>query len=52
MKDNRSAGSDDVRSAIATDYDRDPVDIAADEFAERYRNGEYPSVTEYAQRFP
>ena len=52
MKDNRSAGSDDVRSAIATDDDRDPVDIAADEFAERYRNGEYPSVTEYAQRFP
>ncbi|MGZ0174415.1 MAG: protein kinase domain-containing protein, partial [Planctomycetales bacterium] len=38
--------------AIATDDDRDPVDVAADEFADRYRNGEYPSVTEYVQRFP
>lgn len=52
MSNDKSASSDEVRSAIATDDDRDPVDIAADEFAERYRNGEYPSVTEYAQRFP
>lgn len=43
MQDNRTASLDD---------DRDPVDIAADEFADRYRNGEYPSVTEYIQRFP
>ena len=52
MSNDKSASPDEVRSAIATDEDRDPVDIAADEFAERYRNGEYPSVTEYAQRFP
>jgi eukaryotic-like serine/threonine-protein kinase len=52
MTDNRSAASVNAETAIAVDDDRDPVDIAADEFAERYRNGEYPSVTEYVQRFP
>jgi serine/threonine protein kinase len=52
MSDNRSASSDDIQSSVATDDDRDPVDVAADEFADRYRNGEYPSVTEYVQRFP
>ena len=52
MSNDKSASSDEVRSPIATDDDRDPVDIAADEFAERYRKGQYPSVTEYVQRFP
>ncbi|NQV28544.1 MAG: hypothetical protein HQ518_29680 [Rhodopirellula sp.] len=52
MNDDRSATSKDVQPAIAIDDDRDPVDVAADEFAERYRHGEYPSVTEYVQRFP
>lgn len=35
-----------------TDSDRDPVDVVADEFAGRLRNGEYPSVTEYVRRYP
>ncbi|MDA1161834.1 MAG: protein kinase [Planctomycetota bacterium] len=52
MTDDRSATSKDVQPAIATDDNRDPVDVAADEFAERYRKGEYPSVTEYVLRFP
>ena len=52
MRDNRSASPDDVQPAVATDNNRDPVDVAADEFADRYRNGEYPSVTEYVDRFP
>jgi serine/threonine protein kinase len=52
MTNDRSASPDDDQPAIATDDDRDPVDIAADEFADRYRNGEYPSVTEYVERFP
>jgi eukaryotic-like serine/threonine-protein kinase len=34
------------------DPNRDPVDVLADEFAVRLRNGEYPSVTEYTTRHP
>ena len=50
MSDNQSASPPDSETAV--NDDRDPVDVAADEFADRYRNGEYPSVTEYVQRFP
>ena len=32
--------------------DRTPVDIAAEEFVERFRRGEHPSISEYTQRFP
>ena len=52
MTDDRSAASVDVEAATVINDDRDPVDVAADEFADRYRNGEYPSVTEYVERFP
>ena len=31
---------------------RDPVELLADEFIERLRRGEHPSVTEYAARHP
>src|SRR5262245_12658252 len=34
------------------DTDRHPIDAVAEEFAARYRLGENPSVTEYAERFP
>jgi serine/threonine protein kinase len=34
------------------DDDRNPVDILADEFSERLRNGENPSITEYVRRRP
>ena len=50
MSDNQSASLPNSETAI--NDDRDPVDVAADEFADRYRNGEYPSVTEYVERFP
>lgn len=36
----------------ADDPDRDPVDLLAEEFAERFRRGERPSVSEYAARHP
>lgn len=52
MTDDRSAASVDVEAPTVINDDRDPVDVAADEFADRYRNGEYPSVTEYVDRFP
>ena len=52
MTDDRSAASVDVEALTVINDDRDPVDVAADEFADRYRNGEYPSVTEYVERFP
>ncbi len=32
--------------------DRDPVDVLADEFAERLRRGETPPVQEYVERYP
>ena len=32
--------------------DRNPVDVAAEEFVERFRRGEHPSISEYTQRFP
>ncbi len=32
--------------------DRNPVDILAEEFAERLRNGETPSITEFVERLP
>src|SRR5213083_937154 len=32
--------------------DRDPVEELAEEFVERYRRGERPSLEEYADRFP
>jgi serine/threonine protein kinase/WD40 repeat protein len=35
-----------------TDSDRNPVDELAEEFVERYRRGERPSLTEYTSRYP
>jgi len=32
--------------------DRDPVEVLADEFARRLRDGEHPSVHEYAEQYP
>src|SRR5262249_35981418 len=32
--------------------DRDPVEKLAEEFAERYRRGERPSLSEYTDRYP
>jgi serine/threonine protein kinase len=37
---------------LENDDDRNPVDILADEFSERLRQGENPSITEYVQRRP
>ncbi len=34
------------------DSDRDPVEELAEEFVERYRRGERPSLTEYTDRYP
>ncbi len=34
------------------DRDRDPLDLLAEEFADRYRRGETPSITEYTTRHP
>src|SRR5438093_3916902 len=31
---------------------RDPVEVLAEEFAERYRRGERPSLAEYTARYP
>jgi eukaryotic-like serine/threonine-protein kinase len=34
------------------DEERHPVDVLADEFAQRLRHGERPSIEEYADRYP
>ena len=34
------------------DLDRDPIDMAAEEFCLRQRRGEHPSIDEYCQRYP
>lgn len=34
------------------DLERDPLDLIAEEFADRYRRGERPAVSEYMQRHP
>ncbi|HSQ54473.1 MAG TPA: hypothetical protein VLM40_01910, partial [Gemmata sp.] len=34
------------------DSDRDPVDVLAEEFADRLRRGEHPSVSDYAAAHP
>jgi eukaryotic-like serine/threonine-protein kinase len=36
----------------ATHGDRDPLDLLAEEFVERHRRGEAPSVAQYASRYP
>ena len=35
-----------------TDSDRSPVEMLAEEFSERLRAGEHPSITEYVERHP
>src|SRR5262245_34523601 len=35
-----------------TDSEADPLVALAEEFADRFRRGEHPSVTEYAARYP
>lgn len=37
---------------IDFDTERDPLDMLAEEFAQRWRRGEKPSVGDYAARFP
>jgi hypothetical protein len=32
--------------------ERDPVEVLAEEFVERHRRGERPSLTEYADKYP
>ncbi|MBM79521.1 MAG: hypothetical protein CMJ78_02870 [Planctomycetaceae bacterium] len=32
--------------------DRNPVEIAAEDFAERFRRGEHPAISEYTQKYP
>ena len=35
-----------------TTADRDPLELLGEEFAERLRRGEHPSITEYVLRHP
>jgi eukaryotic-like serine/threonine-protein kinase len=52
MNDRRSIGNDETRSSAKADAESDPFDMVAEEFVERCRRGESPSITEYEQRFP
>lgn len=35
-----------------SDSERDPLEQLADDFAQRYRRGERPTLTEYVQKYP
>ena len=37
---------------MASNAERNPIDALAEEFAERYRRGERPSLTEYTRKYP
>jgi eukaryotic-like serine/threonine-protein kinase len=37
---------------VASSAERDPLDTLAEEFAERYRRGERPALSEYTGRYP
>jgi eukaryotic-like serine/threonine-protein kinase len=37
---------------VNTNAERNPIDALAEEFAERYRRGERPSLTEYTRKYP
>jgi serine/threonine protein kinase/WD40 repeat protein/Flp pilus assembly protein TadD len=37
---------------MATNAERNPIEALAEEFAERYRRGERPSLTEYTRKYP
>ncbi len=41
-----------VKSVLASTEERDPLDLVAEEFAERCRIGEAPSLSEYLTRYP
>lgn len=40
------------KTAMAAADERDPLDVVAEEFAERCRRGEQPSLSEYLARYP
>jgi predicted Ser/Thr protein kinase/tetratricopeptide (TPR) repeat protein len=52
MTDARSRGGDAETVEIHAEADRDPFECVAEEFVERCRRGESPSVAEYEERFP
>jgi eukaryotic-like serine/threonine-protein kinase len=37
---------------LSSSAERNPVEVLAEEFAERFRRGERPALTEYAERYP
>ena len=37
---------------MASNSERNPIDALAEEFADRYRRGEAPSLTEYTRKYP
>ncbi|MGP0068379.1 MAG: protein kinase domain-containing protein, partial [Isosphaeraceae bacterium] len=52
MNETRSPGVDETRCSPAADTCPDPFDLVAEEFVDRCRQGESPSITEYVRRFP
>ena len=52
MNDPSLTGDAETVSAHAADTDSDPFDLVAEEFVERCRRGESPSISEYERRFP
>src|SRR5206468_1017024 len=45
-------GATAVSTPPSADPDRHPLDVLAEEFADRYRRGEHPSVGDYVRQHP
>ena len=43
---------DEAMSTSDRSADRDPLEVLAEEFVARYRQGERPALTEYVQNYP
>ncbi|MDB4534577.1 tetratricopeptide repeat protein, partial [Vicingaceae bacterium] len=41
-----------MTTVVSSDSDRDPVELLAEEFLARYRSGETPTPSEYAEQYP
>ncbi len=52
MNDRRPSGNDETVTSPAADASPDPFDEVAEDFVERCRRGESPSISEYELRYP
>src|SRR3954471_11764179 len=52
LPEERRGGTGGGDSMNESDSEADPLALVAEQFIERYRRGEYPSLSEYTERYP